>query len=353
MKRVLCAGYFGCSNLGDDAILLGFIEACRGEGIEVATLSGAPEETYRLYGIRAVPRKDMAAIRAALSEHDALVFPGGSIFQDVTSTRSPIYYANLVREAKKLGKPVVMLGQGVGPITKFLGKRATKFAFENARGIAVRDPESARLLSALGVSGTPRAAADLALLLPPPRSDDDSGFQVGQMRAVGLIPRPHGKGDDVEKLFAELSRLLFENGYMPTLIEMDRELDGPLIQRIEKAQGGKIPSLRRISTPMDLQRRLARMDAVISMRLHGGILATTVGVLPLLLSYDPKVKAFAQEAGLPAALPMNPISAGRVYEVFQSMIKDREALTAKMLSRRAALQEQAKVNVEVLRASLR
>lgn len=352
MKKLLLAGYFGCDNLGDDAILLGFLEGIKKEGYQVTALSGAPEETYRLYGVSAIPRKDMGRFKQAITEHDALVFLGGSIFQDVTSAKSAMFYANLVREAKKANKKVVMLGQGVGPLNTFFGKRAAKYAFDAADGIAVRDPESAKALHALGVTKTPRATADMAFLLPQIETED-AGFQVGSMKSVGLIPRPHGKGQEVEKLFADLSRMLFENGYMPTLIELDRKYDGPLIQSIEKAQGGKIPSLRKITTPMDLQKRLVRMDGVISMRLHGGILATTVGIPPIMLSYDPKVSAFASEAGLPSALQMNNLTASRVFDSFQSLMKQREQAVEKLVARRETLKQQAMLNIEVLNQSVR
>lgn len=352
MRKLLLAGYFGCENLGDDAILLGFVEGIKSSGFDVTVLSGSPEETYRLYGLSSIPRKDMARFKQAIGEHDALVFPGGSIFQDVTSVKSAMFYANLVREAKKAKKKVVMLGQGVGPLTTFLGKRAAKFAFESADAITVRDPESIRTLQALGIKVTPRATSDLAFLLPTV-TGEEGGYQVGTMKSVGLIPRPHGKPQEVEKLFAELSRMLFENGFMPTLIELDRQLDGPLIQNIEKAQGGKIPSLRKLSTPMELQKRLLRMDGVISMRLHGGIIATTVGVPSVMLSYDPKVSAFANEAGLPGALPMNSLTASRVFEVFQAMMKQREQVAEKLVARRETLRQQAMLNIEVLQNCVR
>ncbi|MBL8059235.1 MAG: polysaccharide pyruvyl transferase CsaB [Chthonomonas sp.] len=352
MKKVLLAGYFGCENLGDDAILLGFIEGIRQAGLEPTVLSGAPEETYRLYGLSSIPRKDMARFRQAMSEHHALVFPGGSIFQDVTSVKSAMFYANLVREAKKLNKKVALLSQGVGPLSSFLGKRAAKFAFESADAITVRDPESIRTLQSLGIKATPRATSDMAFLLPTV-TGEEGGFQVGSMKSVGLIPRPHGRPQEVERLFADLSRLLFENGYMPTLIELDRQLDGPLIQSIEKAQGGKIPSLRKLTTPMELQKRLLRMDGVISMRLHGGIIATTVGVPSVMLSYDPKVSAFASEAGLPGALPMNSLTASRVFDVFQTMMKQRDQVAEKLVARREVLRQQAMLNIEVLQNCVR
>ena len=146
-SRLLLAGYFGCGNLGDDAILVGFVDGVVKENHDLVVLSGAPEETYRLYGARSIARRDFKQIEEELERCDALVFPGGSIFQDVTSVRSPAYYSTLVTKAKKAGKKVFFLGQGVGPLKTFFGKRFAVSAFKAADAIVVRDPGSAALLA--------------------------------------------------------------------------------------------------------------------------------------------------------------------------------------------------------------
>ncbi|RYG40065.1 polysaccharide pyruvyl transferase CsaB, partial [bacterium] len=128
MKNLLLAGYLGAGNLGDDAVMLGLVHGLGGAGYSVTVLSGAPEETHRLYGFPSVPRRDNKAIEAAIIKCDALVFPGGSVFQDASSIMSPTYYAGLVETAKKHGKKVVLVGQGIGPLNGFIGKGATKKA---------------------------------------------------------------------------------------------------------------------------------------------------------------------------------------------------------------------------------
>jgi len=167
-QRILLAGYFGCGNLGDDAILVGLKDALANDDVDLATLSANPAESYSLYGIRAIPRKDFKRIDEELKECQALVFPGGSIFQDVTSSRSAAYYASLVQRAKRAGKKVVFLGQGVGPLNSFLGRRFAASSFKAADAIVVRDPGSASLLRSLGVNRPIEVAADMAFLMPPP-----------------------------------------------------------------------------------------------------------------------------------------------------------------------------------------
>src|SRR5690349_10993160 len=106
--RLLLAGYFGCGNLGDASVLLGLVKCLEGKGYEVKVLSTNGEGLMRNFGLVGVHRKDFASVGMAIRETNALVFPGGSVFQDVTSTRSVAYYAKLVTDAKKANKKVVL-----------------------------------------------------------------------------------------------------------------------------------------------------------------------------------------------------------------------------------------------------
>lgn len=348
--NLLLAGYFGCGNLGDDAILLGFIEGVRAANLNVSftMLSGAPEETFRLYGIPSVPRRDLKAVDEAIKRNDILVFPGGSIFQDVTSIKSVGYYSTLISKAKKAGKQVVMLGQGVGPLNSWLGKRMAASAFNMADEIAVRDSGSAQLLASLGVKTRVHSTADMAFLLDPKRFDDES-FEVAGMKTVGISPRPFGRmTKDLIKAFGDLSRLLYTNNYVPVLMELDKTEDGPMILEISKTQGGKIPDIRKLESPMALQRRMARMHCVIAMRLHASILASTVGIPPLMISYDPKVSAFAKQLGVGTPLSVEGLTGARLYENFLTFQKDHDRNVKTMERRVAELKKQAELNIEVI-----
>lgn len=352
--HLLVAGYFGCGNLGDDSILLGFAEGI-GSDVDLTVMSGAPEETYRLYGLHSIPRKEGGAFDEALKKCDALVFPGGSIFQDVTSIKSAVFYSNLVRKAKKAGKKVLMVGQGVGPLTTFFGKRAATSAFNMADYIVVRDPGSVSTLKSLGVTRPVKVGADMAFLLPPTRDSEDSqSFSVGNMTTVGIAPRDTGKDrKSVVALFGEFSRMLFQSNFMPVLIEMDREHDGPLLSEISKSQGGKVPEIRKLQTPMQLQGRLSRMDAIVAVRLHAAILATTVGVPPLMISYDPKVSAFAKMLDVGNPVNLEGLTPQRLFDSFQQFNRERERNLKIIERKRVELQKAALVNVEVVRESLR
>lgn len=348
MPHLTIAGHFGCGNLGDDAILLGFVQGV-GTGFELTVMSGAPEETYRNYGLRSIPRMDFAAYGEELEKTDALVFAGGSIFQDVTSARSVAYYSQLVKKAKKAGKKVIMVGQGVGPLDGFFAKKMATTAFNMADAIVCRDPSSPSVLKSLGVTKQVKVGADLAFLLPEPKPSDDASFAVGDMRTVGIAPRPFGKNSKLSvQLWGDLARLLFQANVMPVLIEMDSKHDGPLIIEISKTQGGKVPDIRRLVTPMQVQGRMARMDTLIAMRLHAGILASTVGVPPLMVNYDPKVAAFAKMLDLTTPIAMEGLTAQRLFEHFMAFQKDRDRNIKIMERKRDEFKQLALVNIETV-----
>lgn len=353
-KKIIVAGYYGCGNLGDDAILLGFLEGMQKAGVAVEVMSGAPEETNRLYGVPAFDRRDSKQFAAEMQTADALVFAGGSIFQDVSSTRSVFYYSNLVKTAKSAKKKVIMLGQGVGPLTSFLGKSAARSAFNAADVIAVRDPASVTSLKELGFKGMPRVTGDMAFLLPQIKQEDSMSQEYGManMKTVGISARPF-KGIDVVKIFGELARQLFAAGYLPVLIEMDREADGPLIMELDKVMGGKVPSMRRLPNPMQYQQRVRRMDSVIAMRLHAGILAAMVGVPTVMVSYDPKVTAMAKQLDLPTPVAFTKeVTAQRIFDNFQQAMRTRDTWVKSMERKVVEQRKAAELNIELLMSAL-
>lgn len=353
--KLLLAGYFGCGNLGDDAIFAGLIEALRGRGYEFCVLSGAPEESFRLYGVRAAPRRDFKVVEEEIKNCDALVFPGGSIFQDVTSVKSPAYYATLVNKAKKAGKKVIFLGQGVGPLKTFFGKRFASGAFKAADAIVVRDPASMTLLKDLGVRSSIQLGADTAFLLPAPANNEDSGeFGVAGMKTIGIAPRPFGRHTKaIIQIFGDLSRLLYTNNMVPVLIEMDHAEDRNLIAEIGKTQGGKIPDIRKLQTPTQVMQRMSRMDTVIAMRLHAGVLASAVGVPPYMVSYDPKVTAFAKLMELGTAPSIEGLTGQKLYDSFMAFHRDRDRHARIIERKRQEMIQLAQVNVETLERCLK
>jgi polysaccharide pyruvyl transferase CsaB len=354
-SRLLLAGYFGCGNLGDDAILIGFAEAMRKEGHSIRVLAGQPQRLTQTTGLVGVPRMEMAAVEAAIQECDWLVFPGGSIFQDATSVKSTLYYSRLVKMAKDAGKKAALINQGIGPLRTFAGRRIAMGAFRRCDLIVVRDPASGDLLRSLGVMGQIHLGADSAFLLDPPRPDQiGEPFGVGSQRVVGISARPWGKdkGAGLAKIFSALVDDLVRSQMMPVMIEMDSD-DRRMIDLITKQRGGKVPDIKNVDSPLALQSRFARMEAVIAMRLHAGILAATAGIPCCMVSYDPKVTAFANQIGAPAPLHVEGLEEGRLIHAVQEFLREKDQRTASLLAAREKLRRDAEAGVQALAQLLR
>jgi polysaccharide pyruvyl transferase CsaB len=354
LARIVLAGYLGCGNMGDDAVMLGITDRL-GSHHEYVVLSGDPDVSFREYGFHGVQRKSPKAVDSIISQCDAVIFPGGSIFQDVTSAKSTIYYASIAKTAKKHNKKLLFLNQGVGPLNSWIGKRQALSAFSIADLVVVRDPQSAVVLRDLGLQKKVHVGADSALLIhEPPREEGEGTYSIGSMKSIAIAPRPvHKKGVDEVALFGETCRLLFQAGFAPTLFEMDSVEDGPLLEAISKQQGGRIPQIKKLGSPRMVQARLARMESVIAMRLHAGILASSVGVPPLMVSYDPKVNAFAKMLDVGPALPVESLTPQRLFEAFQAHHKALEQKRTVVLRKREELAKEAMIAIDLANEILR
>jgi polysaccharide pyruvyl transferase WcaK-like protein len=135
---------------------------------------------------------------------------------------------------------------------------------------------------------------------------------------------------------------------MPVLMTLDRVEDGPLIEEINKKQGGKVPDLRKLTTPIQVQQRISRMESVVAMRLHAGILAATVQVPALMISYDPKVQNYARQMDLGNALSLEGLTATRLLDAYIGFHKDH-ARHVKILERkRQEMNNAAQVSVQMI-----
>ncbi|MFN3267161.1 MAG: polysaccharide pyruvyl transferase family protein, partial [Deinococcales bacterium] len=106
--RVLVCGYYGFANTGDEAICLAITKELKIRGHDVTVLSHNPEQTAKLYGVKAVKRMHPVQTPLAIMQCDILLSGGGGLLQDKTSSRTLTYYLGIIQFAKMLGKRVVV-----------------------------------------------------------------------------------------------------------------------------------------------------------------------------------------------------------------------------------------------------
>lgn len=217
-------------HLGDEAMFDAMVEALRARGADAITgISSAPAETAARYGMDAVGRIGFAGARAemqarfdavlaaadghaalplgdpawavleAVAAADAIVVAGGGNM----ASNWPMHVferAALGAIARRLGRPVVVSGQTLGPRLDAADRDLVGGLLRAARLVGVRELPSARLAARLGVPSDRLAANrdDASFLgLPDDAAPDDAtpailvslSVHLGGLRRDEAVPR--------------------------------------------------------------------------------------------------------------------------------------------------------------------
>lgn len=126
--NIFYIGYYGYDNFGDEALLystrLIIDRVCSKYKIDIEHVI---LDTYFHTGFLSIDRWKPIKVLNAIKNADFIIFGGGGIFQDRTSSLSLYYYLGIVTMAKFLRKQIVLLGQGLvsinGVFNKYLCKK--------------------------------------------------------------------------------------------------------------------------------------------------------------------------------------------------------------------------------------
>jgi polysaccharide pyruvyl transferase CsaB len=353
--RLLLSGYYGFGNFGDEALLRVFVDEWRHRrpGDELAVLTEQPDETRRTYGVTAVPRMAWGAVVSAIRNADVVVSGGGGLLQSATSLRSLLYYASIIREAKRVGRKAAIFGQGIGPLNYF-GREVVKRACANVDLATVRDETSQGTLQALLPNVKVVLSADPVFLAPGEASPaarqrfarEGLRDDIGDVVAV-VVRRGAALDQVMEKLAVLVDRLAVERGahivFVPLQPPHDADAASAVIRRCKSAPvllggGYDLPSMTAL---------LSRCTAVISMRLHALILAARLGVPFVSVPYDPKIGALTASL----AYPLPPLQRdSHPDELADRLWSQRDALSAHLRERVPALQARAASGFDWLQA---
>lgn len=295
-KSVLLCGYYGEHNLGDDALLEVALSQLPA-GVKATVTAHDQLQVGERFGVETVQRRSLKAVLAALQGVDALVLGGGSLLQDSTSFKSLLYYAALIVAARLRGKPVLLWGQGLGPLKRRRSRWLVRGLLPLASAISWRDQGSANLAEGWGVPG--RVAPDPVWGLQPKPWRGKGGAIVVCFRpspglgAAGWLPYLQALDCLAEVGDREVIWLAFhghqDRGLLDSLGSQD------LLPAALRARSREVvPAHTREAMAV-----FAGAGLVVAMRLHGLILAALAGSPVVALSYDPKVAAAASVLGCP------------------------------------------------------
>lgn len=299
---VLICGAYGMRNAGDEAILNAVVSEMRAIDPEMPlrVLSRRKKETALRCGVDAIYTFDFFRILRCMRRSELYLNGGGSLLQDVTSSRSLWYYLFTLRAAKTLGCKVMMYGCGVGPISRARNRRLTgRIVQQCVDAVTLREENSLAELRDLGVTKPEiTVASDPALSLPAAPAGETDRL----MRRLGLEPDGrylcltlrHWPGiQDKLELFAAAADYAWEKyGLQPVLLSVNPVQDDRTTERIRERIHAPCLLVREPLDTAGMVGLIGRMRAVLAMRLHVLIFAASRAVPLAAVSYDPKVAAF-------------------------------------------------------------
>ena len=302
----LLCGYYGEHNLGDDALLATLL-ALLPTACPVVVTARDVRHVQAQFGVATCPRGNPIRLLQALMGAQVLVLGGGSLLQDSTSRRSLLYYVGLVLVARLLGRPVLLWGQGLGPLKTRTGRFLARLSLHMAQGITWRDDHSAAMAAAWGIHAP--VGRDPVWSFPWRNVTDNAADHVNHddgptPGAICLCWRPTPLLDAAgwrqleNQVIADARRRQAPLCLTPFHAHQDTALLKACASRF--AAAGLVCRFWRPRTPWRFMEGLASVQLVVAMRLHGVILAAMADRPLLALSYDPKVDAAAAAMAIPS-----------------------------------------------------
>ena len=303
----LVCGAYGRGNAGDDAILEAIVTELRqiDPDLPIWVLSRNPDDTRLTYRVNSIYTFAFPRFLRRMGKTRLYINGGGSLMQDVTSHRSLWFYLFTISAAKRLGCQVMMYGCGIGPIHSPANRRrAAKVLQKSVDAITLRDTHSREELEDMGVTN-PKIilSADPTVILPAAPEQVVDGILESQGidprgRYIGFALRPWPGFEEKAALFGAAADYAYEKyGLTPVFLPIERRLDvgaARLAAQHMKAPHYILPETGSSDHTIGL---FARMQVVVSMRLHALVFAAGQGVPLVGVVYDQKISSFLSYIG--------------------------------------------------------
>jgi polysaccharide pyruvyl transferase CsaB len=294
MRQAVLCGYYGMGNAGDEALLSTLLQMLP-PTIQPLVLSANPRATEKLHQVEASDRYNVFSLLKTLKRSEIFIWGGGSLLQDATSARNPIYYGGLMGLAYGLGLQTVAWAQGIGPLRRPLSRAIAKQAFQRCHLVSVRDHDSAELLTNWAVSSV--MAPDPVWALSAEYPTHLSSLPAPKI-ALMLRAHPLLTPERIASLIEALIYLQKTTNTYLLLIPFQPSQDSAIAEQIHAA----IPTQSKIlvdENPRSLKGIFRSVDMAIAMRYHGLIMAAAEGCRCAAISYDPKVTRLMNELDIP------------------------------------------------------
>lgn len=339
--RIVISGYYGFGNVGDEAVLAAMLAALRARlpAARITVLSANPAQTRRMHNVSSIPRTGIGVLRA-LAGADLFLSGGGSLIQDATSARSAVYYLGLLALAELVSRRTMVFAQGIGPLRRAWVRRVARIVLNRVHLITVRDEDSLGALRELGVRRSAHLVADPVFALDPAPEDHvrDLVGARGRGPRIGLALRAWGTDAYADAVVDALQGVRSAIGATVIVFAFHPARDLPICRAAAEALGAQVVA---DLPPRETMAAIGTLDILVAVRLHALVCAVATGVLPVGLSYDPKVDGLFRRIGVGHLLPISGLQAGQLEQAIQSVWHAREEIVPRLRHLRDTLREEA------------
>lgn len=354
---VICGAY-GRGNGGDEAILKAILIQLRAIDSDMPfwVMSRKKKETRALNKTKAMYIFNIPAFVRSLKKAKIFVNGGGSLIQDVTSSRSLYFYLFTLQMAKWCGCKIVMYGCGIGPINLPKNKMlAAKILNQTADIITLRDTVSLDFLKELKVdrpkiilaadpsvnlrrgSAAEVAAAFKAEKIPP------------EIKKIGFCLRNWPTFRHPEFIAAAADYAYERYGITPVFLPVEIPKDISAADMVTAYMKAPYYACTERHTVEELIGMLGSMEVVVGMRLHSLIFATAGGAPVIGISYDVKVDSFVHDIDSAACIPLEGLTKEALFAEIDKAMQNGRALAEKAAD---ILKQRELINREAARSML-
>lgn len=358
-------GYYGFGNMGDDALLMSVINNLRHEipYLRIAVLShNVKTMREKLHGLKAdaFNRFNPLSVSKVFRNAEYLIFGGGTLLQDNTSTKSLLYYLYMIRRAKKHNMKVVLYANGIGPIHKEINKKRLQKILPQISLITARDEQSYEYIKSLCPQANIHLTADEALTISLGNAENyvstellKSGFICVSVRKWRNI-----KDETYADYIKTVSEFCQKHGLGILFIVMEKSNDATITEKLVRYV--KVPTQILFTgnkmSGEQLTAIISQAKMTVSVRLHSLIFSACADVPMIGLAYDPKVSAFMRLANLSEdyIINMDKNSNAKLEKalerLYENLDAEKERLAHRMNELRISAQSNAKITADFIKS---
>ena len=354
MKNVFIFGYYGFKNIGDEAILEAIVEEFR-EVIpeaQITVLSYNAAETASRYQINAVSRNRFLEVVKSIKNANVVMSGGGSILQDVTSSRSLMYYLGIILLAKLMGKKVAFYGNGFGPILRRSNQWLVRHIINQVDLLTVRDVESRQVMQHLGIKRPIYVTADAAFTLKTLNGPSRERLAESDSKKVGISVRQWKNKQNYIPMLATCADRLAQEGYEIFMLPMQTPSDDAISNEIIQQMQYPAQIIDTEGDPKKTIDIIAGMDFVIGMRLHSLIFSTIACVPMIGLAYETKITSFLNMVHQPCAGNVESLVMDDMVNTMNEFLENIEHYRAQVFYQQQELKKRSKENTLMIKSFL-